>query len=160
MAYVIFQAAEPYGSITVQDSERLTRHLAELHTSMHTHECLPKFLSVRDVEAWTARFGLSVDREEISRALRLMPIEGCIPPGRRGQRWTIPKKALLQLMVAFLAQQCGNGARFPVRFDRVYLDAAEDLMHDPELASTIPPALKKAVKARMKAGKGWRSAPG
>ena len=42
---------------------------------------------------------------------------------------------------------------WPVRFDRVYLDAAEMLMCDPELARTMPSALKKDVKARRKARK-------
>jgi hypothetical protein len=38
--------------------------------------------------------------------------------------------------------------------DPVYLDAAEVLLRDPDVAPTVPPALKEAVKARRKARKG------
>jgi hypothetical protein len=112
---------------------------------------LPRFLSASEVEGLMLTLGLSIDRQSVARALRLVPLDGCIPPGRRGQRWTIPKPALLQLLVVCLARRAGTGC-FPLSFDRVYLDAAEFLMEeDPELARTMPASLKKAVRDRREA---------
>jgi hypothetical protein len=114
---------------------------------------LPEFLSLRDVEAWMLQVGLYVERHQVARALRLVPLEGVIAPGRRGQRWTVPKAQLLNLLVACFARRAGGGA-VPVSFDRVYLDAAEHLMRDdPDLARMMPPSLKKAVRERQKARK-------
>jgi hypothetical protein len=121
---------------------------------MSTPEILPKFLSARDVETWLLQFGMCVHHEEISQSLRLVPIPGCIVPARRGQRCTIPKAALLQLLVVCLARRSGRRDVWPIVFDRVYLDAAEVLLRDPDVAPTVPPALKEAVKARRKARKG------
>ena len=112
---------------------------------------LPKFLSVRDVEAWLLQLGLYADRHDIARALRLVPLDGVIAPGRHGQRWTVPKERLLQLLVVCLARRAGRRDAFPVSFDRVYLDAAEHLMEDPELVRTMPPSLKERVRERRKA---------
>jgi hypothetical protein len=110
---------------------------------------LPRFLSLRDVEAWMLQVGLYVERHQVARALRLVPLEGVIEPGRRGQRWTVPKAQLLNMLVTCLARRAGGGA-VPVSFDRLYLDAAERLMEDPELARTMPPSVKELVRERQK----------
>ena len=111
---------------------------------------LPGFLSLRDVEAWMLQVGLYIERHQVARALRLVPLEGVIEPGRHGQRWTVPKAQLLALLVTCLARRAGGGA-VRVSFDRLYLDAAERLMEDPELARTMPPSLKERVRERRKA---------
>jgi hypothetical protein len=62
----------------------------------------------------------------------------------------VPKAQLLNLLVACFARRAGGGA-VPVSFDRVYLDAAERLMEDPELARTMPPPVKELVRERQRA---------
>jgi hypothetical protein len=111
---------------------------------------LPKFLSLREVEAWMLQVGLYVERHQVARALRLVPLEGVIGPGRRGQRWTVPKEQLLALLVTCFARRAGGGA-VPVNFDHLYLDAAERLMEGPELARTMPPPVKELVRERQRA---------
>jgi len=118
---------------------------------------LPRFLSASDVEEVLLQVGLSVDRESVSRALRLLPLEGAMPPGRPGQAWVIPKVQLLQLLVVCLARRASRGTRgggrMPINFHRVCPDAAGYLMRDPELARMMPPSVKKLVKDRQKARK-------
>jgi hypothetical protein len=112
---------------------------------------LPRFLSASDVEGLMLALGVPVDRQSVARALRLVPLDGCIPPGRPGQAWVVPKAQLLPLLVVCLARRAGRRDAFPVSFDRVYLDVAEHLMEDPELARTMPASLKERVRERRKA---------
>jgi hypothetical protein len=114
---------------------------------------LPRFLSLRDVEEWLLQLGVYADRQDVARALRLVPMDGVIAPGRRGQRWTVPKAKLLNLLVLCLARRGCRGNGMPVNFDRTYLDAAEHLMNDPELARMMQPSLKRLVRERQKARK-------
>jgi hypothetical protein len=116
---------------------------------------LPRHLSASEIEALFAKVGVTIDRQDVASVLRLVPLDGAIPPGRRGQAWVIPKSQLLQLLALCVAR------RTPVNFDRMFLDAAERLLSDRDLAEMMPPPLKRAVLAHRKAWRGrGRAGPG
>jgi hypothetical protein len=116
---------------------------------------LPRFLSAAAAEEIMLQVGVSLDRQSIASALRLVPLDGVIPPGRPGQAWVVPTNQLLNLLVVCLARRASRGTRgggrMPVNFDRIYLDAAGYLMRNRELARMMPPSLKKAVRERQRA---------
>jgi hypothetical protein len=55
--------------------------------------------------------GVSLDRQSIASALRLVPLDGVIPPGRPGQAWVVPTDQLLNLLVVCLARRASRGTR-------------------------------------------------
>ena len=115
---------------------------------------LPENLLPDDVSDLLARLGHRCDRRNVTRALEDAGIPGVVPPASRATRWTIPRRALLDVVAAVLqrrqARAAGPGRRPVAPLAAFRLPAAHLLLRERALVPLVPRAIRREIAAERR----------
>ena len=108
---------------------------------------VPEILTVEEVSYILAELGVPSERTSVGLSLRTIPVEGVIPPRRRGEAWRIPWERLFSVVVVcFFRRKQRSPDRAAWSMELCLEDAARRMLRRPEFAHLVPDDVKQHVQ--------------
>jgi hypothetical protein len=108
---------------------------------------IPEILTVEEVSYILAELGVPSERTSVGLSLRTIPVEGVIPPRRRGEAWRIPRERLFSVVVVcFFRRKQRSPDRAAWSMELCLENAARRMLRRPELAHLVPDHVKRHVR--------------